>query len=203
MWDDLNPGRAFCVCLRYRRVFESLNSMNVRQIKQRAFRAARPAGFTLIEILLVIVIIMMLAAALVVFVLPQQEGAEKNTTRVLLLNVQSALDTYRLNVGHYPTEDEGGLGALLVKPQFENETLGDRWQGPYLKRGTKLLDAWGNQIVYEPTDTSTLDASEAGALPFRLYSDGPDGQQDTDDDITLVSEEDASQDSTTVLDNNP
>lgn len=157
----------------------------------------------MIEILLVIVIIMMLAAALVVYVLPQQQGAEKNTTRLLLLQVQSALDNYRLNVGHYPTEEEGGLGALLVKPQFENEALAERWQGPYLKPGTKLLDAWGKQIIYELQDTSLMDTGESTGLPYRLYSAGPDGQPDTDDDITLATEEEGAQDSTTVLDTNP
>jgi putative oxidoreductase len=50
----------------------------------------RPAGFTLIEILLVIVIILLLAGALVVFVIPQQKGAEKNTTALLLKNVAIA-----------------------------------------------------------------------------------------------------------------
>src|SRR5215211_2996120 len=106
-------------------------------------RAAGRAGFTLIEILLVIVIILLLAGALVIFVLPQQEGAEKNTTKLKLEQVSSALDTYRLNMGHYPKEDEGGLDALMVKPNFENEKMGERWRGPYLKPGVNLEDAWG------------------------------------------------------------
>jgi prepilin-type N-terminal cleavage/methylation domain-containing protein len=59
-------------------------TMDIGMFKKRATRAA---GFTLIEILLVIVIILLLAGALVVFVLPQQEGAEKNTTKLLLANV--------------------------------------------------------------------------------------------------------------------
>src|SRR6476620_7459894 len=95
-------------------------------------KSKRSAGFTLIEILLVIVIILLLAGALVVFVLPQQEGAEKNTTKLMLNQLGTALDTYRLNIGHYPTEQEGGLDALLRKPTFENERLGDKWQGPYV-----------------------------------------------------------------------
>ncbi|MCB1128123.1 MAG: type II secretion system major pseudopilin GspG [Verrucomicrobiae bacterium] len=177
--------------------------MNVRAYRRTGLSLRRSAGFTLIEILLVIVIIMMLAAALVVFVLPQQQGAEKNTTRLLLQNTESALDTYRLNIGHYPTEDEGGLGALLVKPSFDNETLGERWQGPYVKRGTKLLDAWGNQLVYEPQDSSLAATDEPGALPYKLYSMGPDGQSDTEDDITLSTEEEGTLDSNTVLDQNP
>ncbi len=156
-------------------------------------------GFTLIEILLVIVIILLLAGALVVFVLPQQKGAEKNTTRVMLQQVQSALDVYRLNLGHYPTEDEGGLGALLVKPNFEKEGAGDKWQGPYLKPGTKVEDAWGNKLRYEPVDRATADSSTtASALPYKLYSVGPDGQPDTDDDIKLFTEDNQNTDSKSV-----
>ena len=70
---------------------------------------AHLGAFTLIEVLLVIVIIMLLAGAIVAFVIPQQEGAEKNTTRMLVNNVKGSLDNYRLNIGHYPTEEEGGL----------------------------------------------------------------------------------------------
>src|SRR5687768_10788696 len=91
-------------------------------------RAARAAGFTLIEILLVIVIILLLAGALVIFVLPQQEGAEKNTTKLLLSQVDSALNMYRLNMGHYPNDQEGGIDALIVKPNFENERMREKWK---------------------------------------------------------------------------
>jgi general secretion pathway protein G len=149
---------------------------------------ARRSGFTLIEILLVIVIILLLAGALVVFVLPQQKGAEKNTTKLLLNNVGTALDTYRLNVGHYPNEQEGGLEALLKKPTFENEKLGEKWNGPYLKPGTTLDDPWGNKIRYELADATAADGEQKGALPFKLYSVGPDGQPDTDDDIKYMAE---------------
>ena len=152
-------------------------------------KSKRSAGFTLIEILLVIVIILLLAGALVVFVLPQQKGAEKNTTKLLLQNVGTALDTYRLNVGHYPNEQEGGLDALLKKPQYENEKLGDKWNGPYLKPGTTLDDPWGNKIRYEIVDVSNAaDNEQKGGLPYKLYSVGPDGQPDTDDDIKLMAE---------------
>jgi general secretion pathway protein G len=141
----------------------------------------RHAGFTLIEILLVIVIILLLAGALVVYVLPQQEGAEKKTTRLLLDQVSGALDTYRLNLGHYPTEQEGGLDALLKKPTFENERAAEKWTGPYLKPGTLLDDPWGHKIRYEVVDRS-IEGNKTG-LPYKLYSVGPDGQSDTDDDI--------------------
>ena len=162
--------------------------MIIQNIASTRRKAAPAAGFTLIEILLVIVIILLLAGSLVVFVLPQQKGAEKNTTRLKLANIATALDTYRLNIGHYPTEDEGGLGALLKKPSFENEKLGEKWAGPYLKPGTLLEDAWNNKLEYEVVDR-TLDAGGAGAgLPYKLYSIGPDGQPDTEDDIKYATD---------------
>src|SRR6188474_441185 len=120
--------------------------MKLLNTNLRTHRRNTSSGFTLIEILLVIVIILLLAGALVVFVLPQQENAEKNTTRLLLRQVSSALDTYRLNLGHYPSEQEGGLEALLKKPTFENERQGEKWSGPYLKPGTQLDDPWGHKI---------------------------------------------------------
>src|SRR5512141_503074 len=142
--------------------------MVLQTITARRLRRSPVSGFTLIEVLLVIVIILMLAGALVVFVLPQQKGAEKNTTKLLLTQIQSALDTYRLNLGSYPTEEQGGLGALLVKPNFENEKLGEKWQGPYLKPGTTLEDAWGNKIRYELTDKSLQ--TDPGTPDYKLYS---------------------------------
>ncbi len=160
-------------------------------------RRTRLSGFTLIEVLLVIVIILMLAGALVVFVLPQQKGAEKNTTRLLLTQIQNALDTYRLNIGSYPTEDQGGLGALLLKPTFENEGLGEKWQGPFLKPGTRIEDAWGFKIRYELIDKSQK--TDAAGPDYKLFSVGPDGQPDTDDDIKLLDEKDTNKDSKTVL----
>jgi len=162
--------------------------MSIGNIRMR--RGSSRAGFTLIEILLVIVIILLLAGALVVFVLPQQKGAEKNTTKLKLTQIATALDTYRLNVGKYPSEQEGGLDALLKKPTFENPKLAEKWQGPYLKPGVSLDDPWGNKIRYELIDRAvTADGDEKNSLPYKLYSVGPDGQPDTDDDIRLMSED--------------
>lgn len=162
--------------------------MILKQATQIARRRRPAAGFTLIEILLVIVIILLLAGALVVFVLPQQKGAEKNTTRLLISQISNALDTYRLNLGHYPSEQEGGLDALMKKPAFENERMGEKWNGPYLKPGTILDDPWGNKLRYELNDRSG-DQEKTGGLPYKLFSVGPDGQPDTDDDIKVAADE--------------
>ena len=173
--------------------------MTIRNAVGTLKRPPRAAGFTLIEILLVIVIILLLAGALVVFVAPQRESAEKNTTKLLLNNIANALDLYRLNIGHYPTEDEGGLDALLKKPTFENERLGEKWAGPYVKPGTTLEDPWAHKLVYEPVDLTAFagDTASKPSLPYKLYSVGPDGQPDTEDDIKYMTETDTEPGGTT------
>jgi hypothetical protein len=91
-----------------------------------------------------------------------------------------------------PNETEGGLDALLKRPTFENEKLGEKWSGPYLKPGTPLDDPWGFKLRYELTDaTASSDTEKKGGLPYRLYSVGPDGQPETDDDIKYMAETDA------------
>lgn len=173
--------------------------MMIRNTEGRRRNLRRAAGFTLIEILLVIVILLLLASALVVFLLPQQEGAEKNTTKLLLNQVSTALDTYRLNLGRYPSEQDGGLNALTTKPNFENQRLGEKWQGPYLKPGTRLEDPWGYTIRYEVVDKtmSTTEETQQSGPPYKLFSVGPDGQADTDDDVKLMPDADEATDVTT------
>ena len=53
-----------------------------------------------------------------------------------------ALDQYRLDTGHYPTQ-EHGLGALILRPQ--NEV---RWDGPYLQKALPN-DPWGRPFAYK------------------------------------------------------
>jgi len=133
---------------------------------------ARPGAFTLIEVLLVIVIIMLLAGSIVAFIIPQQASAEKKTAKMLVNNVKGSLDNYRLNIGHYPTEEEGGLLALLKKPEFENEKLGTKWAGPYVKADTTFEDAWSNTLVYEPATRSSCKP----AIPRTAFT--PRGRMD-------------------------
>lgn len=144
-------------------------------------RRTSQAGFTLIEVLLVLVIILMLASAVVVFVMPEREGAQRNATRVQLDGIVQALERFALGVGQYPTEEMGGLQALVERPEFENERLADRWNGPYVRRGTDFVDVWGFDLIYERQDADA--AAEGNGPGYLLFSVGPDGQRDTDDDI--------------------
>lgn len=99
-------------------------------------------GFTLIELLVVLVIITLLAT-LVGPQLFHKLGSSKvkvAATQIELLS--SALDTYRLDMGHYPSSDQG-LNALINKPENEKN-----WDGPYLAKEVPL-DPWENPYHYK------------------------------------------------------
>lgn len=140
---------------------------------------------TLLEVLLVIAILGMLATVLAVVVFPQFNQARVKTTE---LNVQSkipsALQKYNLDIGHFPTEEEGGLKALVTKPSFDDEALGAKWIQQLNEQDLK--DAWGNDINYEVVDAS---AGETITDGFKVWSNGKDGQSGTDDDIRSWKEE--------------
>ena len=99
-------------------------------------------------------------------------------TRDMLNQVGQALETYSFNIGHYPTDEEGGLDALLHKPSYADEAMAANWHGPYLLRAP--LDPWGNLLKYELNQAG---ATDPNAPPFVLWSVGPDGQDGTEDDI--------------------
>ena len=145
---------------------------------------SREAGFSLVEILLVILIILMLAGALIVYVLPQQEGAQISTTKLKLQNLSAALEIYKLNMGAYPRPEHGGLKALLEQPKLENAKQRDKWKGPYVDRSATFDDAWGNDLKYKLSDPNRQTSKSAPL--FLLYSLGPDGKENTQDDIHLV-----------------
>jgi general secretion pathway protein G len=140
----------------------------------------RRRGFTLIEILLVLAILLMLATVAIVALSGTREGAKIDTTRLLIQEVENALETYNMHMSRYPTEEEGGLNALLTKPAFEDEKLAERWRGPYLK--SEPRDSWARPLHYTLAEAGSTETTP-GAKPFRLSSDGPDGQEGTADDI--------------------
>ena len=92
----------------------------------RRGRSRRASGFTLIELLVVIVILAILAAVVIQRVSHRTEDARSGKTISDVKTIDSALEMYKLDIGSYPTSDEG-LGVLLA-------TNGNpKWNGPYLK----------------------------------------------------------------------
>jgi general secretion pathway protein G len=130
-------------------------------------------GFTLLELLLVVLIISVLAAMIIPRLLPQTEEAKVKIAQAeILANIPAALDLFMLNVGRYPTTDEG-LDALWTRPASVPE---GKWMGPYVKRKS-FHDPWGNPFTYRFP-------AHAGGLDYDLVSIGPDGEGNTDDDVT-------------------
>src|SRR5436305_15038696 len=89
-------------------------------------RRTASAGFTLIELLVVMVIIGLLAALVGPRFIRQEEKAKVKAAKAQIELLGTALDTFRLDVGRYPTSQEG-LEALRTQPGGL-----DRWDGPYL-----------------------------------------------------------------------
>lgn len=103
----------------------------------------REAGFTLLELLVVLAIMGLLAAIIAPQVLKYLGSSRTQTARVQIQNVVAALELYKLDVGHYPSQAEG-LNALVAAPPNE---VG--WNGPYLKKESALKDPWGESYFYK------------------------------------------------------
>jgi len=120
----------------------------------------RNAGFTLIEMMVVMVIIGLLMALVGPRFIRQAEVAKVKAARAQIELLGTALDTFRLDVGRYPTSQEG-LAALRQRP-FGT----DRWDGPYLKKDVPK-DPWDRPYYYRSPGES--------GRPYDLYSLGADG----------------------------
>ena len=142
----------------------------------RIQRASGRRGFTLLEVLMVIVIIGVLAAFVVPSFFGAGEKAKIDLTRALVQSgINGVLDLYKMRMGHYPTDDEGGLQALITPP--DDEELAKKWYEPFIKEGTKLEDSWGSELIYSSP-------GEYNENTYDLSSPGPNGIEGDDDDIT-------------------
>ena len=109
-------------------------------------RRHRSVGFTLLELLVVMVIIGLLAGYVGPKYFSQIGKSEVKATRAQIDGLEKALDQYRLDTGHYPSNEQG-LAALGVRPANE-----PKWDGTYLKKGLPN-DPWGNPYQYRQPGT--------------------------------------------------
>ena len=122
---------------------------------------SRRAGFTLLELLVVIVIIGLLAAYVGPKLFAQLSKSEVTIAKAQLESFEKSLDTFRLDVGRYPTTEEG-LAALMTAPP----AVAAKWNGPYLKKAIPP-DPWGNPYVYRAPGAKS---------EYEIVSTGKDGQ---------------------------
>lgn len=118
-------------------------------------RRALPAGVTLIELLVVLAIIGLIATFVAPRVYKYLSGARTDTAGIQMKNVEASLDLYRIDVGRYPE----ALTALVQRPAGV-----DRWNGPYLKKDSGIVDPWGQQYGYRsPGEHGEFDLYSLGA----------------------------------------
>jgi len=131
----------------------------------------RQLGFTLLELLVVVAIIGILVGYVAPRYFSQLGKSEVTAARAQIDGLEKALDTYRLDTGHYPSTEQG-LAALVTKPGNER-----KWGGPYLRKDVPL-DPWGNPYQYK---------SPSAHGDYEILSYGKDGQpggSGTDADVT-------------------
>ncbi|HEX4303132.1 MAG TPA: type II secretion system major pseudopilin GspG [Rhizomicrobium sp.] len=117
-------------------------------------------GYTLVELLVVLAILGLLATIATTQVLNYLSRAKLSTAHLQIESFSAQLENYKLDMGRYPTTQEG-IVALKVKPP-----TAENWNGPYIKTTTSLNDPWGNPYIY---------VSPGRHGEFDLSSNGPDG----------------------------
>lgn len=126
----------------------------------------RQGGFTLLELLVVLVILGLLAGYVAPKYFSQLGKSEVKVAQAQIGALEKALDQYRIDTGHYPSNEQG-LAALNAKPADE-----PKWAGPYLKK-TVPNDPWGKPYLYKmPGEHGEVD----------IYSYGRDGAAGGSDD---------------------
>ncbi|MEY4571602.1 MAG: type secretion system protein [Bacteroidota bacterium] len=133
-------------------------------------RPKNQKGFTLLELLVVMVIIGLLVSYVAPNYFAQLGKSEVKVAKAQINAITKALDSYRLDNGHYPSQ-ESGVNALNIAPPNE-----PNWKGPYLQKNIPL-DPWGQPYIYRiPGEKNEYDL-------FSYGKDGKSGGNNDDADI--------------------
>jgi general secretion pathway protein G len=148
-----------------------------RRSAQQGFTFSRRSaqqGFTLMEMLVVLVVIGLIAAVAIPQVMKLLGGAKHKAARIQLETLSQSLNFYQLDVGGYPTTEQG-LKALWQAPGQNNA-----WNGPYVRQEQQLSDPWGRPFIYRSP-------GQAGAYDLiTLGGDGKEGGTGDDADLSAI-----------------
>ncbi|HVV64323.1 MAG TPA: type II secretion system major pseudopilin GspG [Rhizomicrobium sp.] len=101
------------------------------------------SGFTLLELLVVLAIMGMLAAIIAPQVIGYLGKSRTKAAQVQIQYIMQGLELFRIDVGRYPSQQEGLQALVTQTPTAPN------WNGPYLKKDSALVDPWGNAYLYQ------------------------------------------------------
>lgn len=128
---------------------------------------ANRKGFSLLEILIAIALLAAIAALLITNLDRILGGGQKEVARIFVNEtIQVPLMSFRVNMGRYPTTEEG-LKALVTRPSEDAVN----WQGPYIKEIP--LDPWGREYQYRYP-------GEKNPSGYDVWSLGPSGKEGED-----------------------
>ncbi len=133
------------------------------------------SGLTLFEVIVVVIVLALLAGIVAPQIFGRVAEARSATARTQMELIGTALDNYRLDVGSYPTTEQG-LGALRTRPTTGPAAA--TWRGPYMRKDIPL-DPWGRAYLYQSPgmrNTTEFDLSTLG-------SDGKLGGEDENADL--------------------
>lgn len=122
-------------------------------------------GFTLLEMIVVLVIIGLIMGLVGPRLFGQADRAKVQTAETQVKMLKGALQTMRLDIGRFPTTEEG---LALLRSAPTEERLKTMWKGPYLEDALPK-DPWGNDYQYTAQASTDQD--------FSLFSLGADGQR--------------------------
>lgn len=149
-------------------------------MQTRTTHRRRRGGFTLIEVLIVLAIVLALSAIVGLALFQRQDQAETQLAEQELNTLERAMRMFRLDFGRYPNEEEG-LEVLWDSEALDADADEAKWTGPYLEEPIPT-DRWDNEWGYR--------AESEHGNEYDLWSNGPDGEEGTEDDITSWTEED-------------
>ncbi len=139
----------------------------------RRIRGRAAAGFTLIEVMIVIAIIVALAGLVGVALFARRDEAKVNLVRTDLNTIKQAMKLFRLDFDRWPSESEG-LGVLWDKTKLDPDADQAKWKS-YLEEPMPN-DKWDQPWGYRAE-------SETDPTQYDIWSNGPDKQEGTEDDI--------------------